>query len=31
VEEKAWEKAERQRVVKEKERKRRMMEYLQWL
>jgi len=31
VEEKAWEKAERQRVVKEEERKRRTMEYLQRL
>ena len=31
VEEKTWKKAERQRVVKEKERKRRTMEYLQQL
>jgi len=29
VEEKAWEKAERQRVVEEEKRKRRTMEYLQ--
>jgi len=31
VEEKAWEEAEKQRVVEEEERKRRTMEYLQWL
>ena len=31
VEEKIWEKAERQRVAEEKKRKRRTMEYLQWL
>jgi len=31
AEEKAWEEAERQRVVEEKKRKRRMMEYLQQL
>ena len=31
MEEKAWKKAERQRVVEEEKRKRRMMEYLQWL
>ena len=31
AEEKAWEKAKRQRVAEEEKRKRRMMEYLQWL
>ena len=31
MEEKAWEEAERQRVAEEEERKKRMMEYLQWL
>ena len=31
VEKKAWKEAERQRVAEEEERKRRMMEYLQWL
>ena len=31
AEEKAWEEAKRQRVAEEKERKRRTMEYLQWL
>jgi len=31
VEEKAWEEAERQRVAEEEERKKRTMEYLQWL
>jgi len=31
VEEKAQEEAKRQRVAKEEERKRRMVEYLQWL
>jgi len=31
AEEKAWKEAERQRVVEEEERKRRMMVYLQWL
>jgi len=31
VEEKAQEKAERQRVTEEEKRKRRMVEYLQWL
>ena len=31
AEEKAWEKAERKRVVEEEEGKRRTMEYLQWL
>jgi len=31
VEEKAWEEAEKQRVAEEEERKRRTMEYLQWL
>ena len=31
VEEKAWEEVERQRVAEEEERKKRMIEYLQWL
>jgi len=31
VEEKAYEEAERQRVAEEEERKKRMVEYLQWL
>ena len=31
MEKKAWEEAERQRVAEKEERKKRMMEYLQWL
>jgi len=31
VEEKAWKGAKKQRVVEEEERKRRTIEYLQWL
>ena len=31
VEEKAWKEAEKQRVAEEEERKKKTMEYLQWL
>ena len=31
MKEKAWEKAERQRVAEEEKKKKRMLEYLQWL
>ena len=31
MKEKAWEKAERQRVAEEEKKKKKMLEYLQWL